>query len=518
MFAAIISSIACNKLEDVKTSVNNTTIDDSKIEFVKILSKAISSDVELREFIKSEALSQFDMDYDVFYPFVKDKIVHGGMSFRDILLVHSNEEQLSKIENDIPLLNILVPDWAWLGCFSVNNWDTSEDIAAVGYSDSQYNRMVYLNGECLGALEQDDLPLFPIILVKENERMKVSAVATRSGENCYEFVNEAFNKKKAIETKVDHSYYDRYLGNETADNFMPSSELDPLVIEAYNIFKNNKYAAHRDYIYYDMTETKTSGVRNVHVKEILHKIMIPNLDSRYLFDDENGTGDFNEHYGSISKYNDDLTDEELKNRIWIDGGLELQLSLAAASSDGNVQPYPIVVSASFNDLFTLNKTNVDFKHKTWFSRRLWVHTVDGRDHFIPKWFVINQDLGYMDIEKSSSTWYIIAHEIDSDEDDTYETTYKSTYMKNFKIDGSVGVDFGKINAKVGLGYGDSSTEEKQTKVTINIKKGSDYLGAGALNYMDPIISGPGKKNGVDGYYINLVQTNMVRMMILPKQI
>lgn len=54
-------------------------------DFAVILSKAINQEPELREFIRNEALKQFDKDHDVFYPFVKDAMVAGDKTFRDIL-------------------------------------------------------------------------------------------------------------------------------------------------------------------------------------------------------------------------------------------------------------------------------------------------------------------------------------------------------------------------------------------------------------------------------------------------
>jgi len=39
--------------------------------FAKILSSSLSSNEELREFIKATAIQQFDNDFDVFYPYVK---------------------------------------------------------------------------------------------------------------------------------------------------------------------------------------------------------------------------------------------------------------------------------------------------------------------------------------------------------------------------------------------------------------------------------------------------------------
>ena len=45
---------------------------DAQLKFAKLLSQAASSNVEVRSFLKKEALAQFDNDYDIFYPMIKD--------------------------------------------------------------------------------------------------------------------------------------------------------------------------------------------------------------------------------------------------------------------------------------------------------------------------------------------------------------------------------------------------------------------------------------------------------------
>lgn len=57
--------------------------------FAKALSAAVYQHGEMRSFIKDEALKQFDKDYDVFYPFVKDKEVAEGNHFVNICWIIS---------------------------------------------------------------------------------------------------------------------------------------------------------------------------------------------------------------------------------------------------------------------------------------------------------------------------------------------------------------------------------------------------------------------------------------------
>lgn len=70
-----ISSCTKHNIESQNACTIEFTPDEAKVEFAVVLSKAISQEKNLREFIKQEALKQFDMDYDVFYPYVKESIV-----------------------------------------------------------------------------------------------------------------------------------------------------------------------------------------------------------------------------------------------------------------------------------------------------------------------------------------------------------------------------------------------------------------------------------------------------------
>ena len=116
---------SCEK--ESKPSDCLTTNDVSLEQFSVLLSKAVYSEPDLREFIKSEALAKKDYDSDVFYPFVKDEIVDGTRTFEEILKQYDDGNVLQTVLARHPLLTIFVPDWSWIkdDCFSVENWDCS---------------------------------------------------------------------------------------------------------------------------------------------------------------------------------------------------------------------------------------------------------------------------------------------------------------------------------------------------------------------------------------------------------
>ena len=120
----LIAAMSCSKSEVALPKTDTINVTDATHEFSQILSRALTSESEMRDFIKTEALKQFDKDYDVFYPWVKDnEIANTGKTFKEVLQTYDTNSRLESIEESLPLLNIFVPDWSWIEAFSINDWD-----------------------------------------------------------------------------------------------------------------------------------------------------------------------------------------------------------------------------------------------------------------------------------------------------------------------------------------------------------------------------------------------------------
>lgn len=87
--------------------------DTAMVYFSKVLSKAVYERKDVREFLKKEAMEEFDMNSDVLYALVSNKMI-SNQSFRDILVSYSSEETIAAIEKSVPLLNILIPSFDFL--------------------------------------------------------------------------------------------------------------------------------------------------------------------------------------------------------------------------------------------------------------------------------------------------------------------------------------------------------------------------------------------------------------------
>lgn len=241
----------------------------------------------VRTFLKNEALKQYDRDYDVFYPYVKDRVIESGRSFRDILVSCSSESEIKTIENSVPLLTVMIPDLSSFDAFSVKTWNTSDEQLAVTYATGNDNSVFYADGDSLLELPNGNLPDFPFLVVKSNERMKiVSNAATRAGMiRQYDFSDPAFDGTKAHETRA--SYYDLESEETEPDDkpYLKASELDSRCIEAYNMFKNNKYLIDREYVYYNLSpQNPENGRLDPNIREKLYKFRISPTQYNELID------------------------------------------------------------------------------------------------------------------------------------------------------------------------------------------------------------------------------------------
>ncbi|WP_152572110.1 hypothetical protein [Jejuia pallidilutea] len=127
-------------------SLNLSKTDQLKVDFGRAFAQALKESPELRQFIKQEALKQFNKDYDVLYNLVKHKPVSGKPSTRqkngsvnslDGLMQNYFEEKgtLDDIQSQLPLLTVFVPKLPE-NSFSAESWDPNDpsQIPVVGVS------------------------------------------------------------------------------------------------------------------------------------------------------------------------------------------------------------------------------------------------------------------------------------------------------------------------------------------------------------------------------------------------
>ena len=459
--------------------------------FAKALSKAVSNSLDVRKFLKAEAVAQFDNDYDIFYPLVKNKIVYDKQSLRDILLSYCKDEnELVQIEQSLPLLNILVPDLSLFWDFNAEKWNVDDKEVSVICRDDKDNTL-YENGENIGKMTTGDIPDFPCLVVKNNERMKVSSVKTRSGEATYEFLSDAFDGSKR---KLQTRHYEEDINlqpTEDLEAYVNGSEIMSSVKDAWNEFKNVPNAYQRDYIYYGITKENKPGTLNRYIREKLYRFRIAaNAYSAINDPTQDPT------LQDTQKNKGYLTNEEIIQKIWTDGNFEFHFKSYISGEDSKeAMEAKLTFTINPRDAFSLEKIHLKHKNSTAFRQSKNFYTVDAKN-LRSKWIYPEKsdknadDLVFTlpwDLYNKSLSIFMFVEEWDKGQTITQEKSVVSEFVNkaDFSIEGSGSI--GKVSLSTKLGYVFSHTKTVSNKATIQTTVESDPLGTLYFQYNDPII-------------------------------
>lgn len=539
MLAASCNTAEPEQRDLISLTESSLSQNEAMSQFASILSKAAADNEDLRAFIHNQALEMFDNDYDVFYPFVKDMTVSGGKTFAQILSEYCTDDaQLQAIEAAVPKLTILVPDWAWLDAFSVNKWDTTDPEVLVGYAESGETRTLYKDGEA-NTLEEGEFPLSPTLIIKSNERMIASGV-TRSGERTFAFKYPEFDKRnnpKELQTRGRKWYDDdiEFPVSDSIGNFVPIEDIDPLVIGAYNEFKDGSIpnACQRDYIYYGMSKSnRDSGVLNTGIRERLYRFRLDAGSFGSLSDD---VKDPKLHADTTVKgKGNQLSKETLRILTWSGGAFDIKFDFYVACPDNNettITPFKsFIYSCRASDLFDFAKVHRRYKHQTLTAQGVYKYYFD-EENIKSKWFYPSnvQTLPKVwDIAKESSSLHIVVTEVDDSTTLEYKDTWKYKKSNNFNWSINPGIVIGKDSTKTsfkfdfGIGGNNGNTSDHEVTVSIRRTEKSDDLGSESLEFEKRIIQREDQKtiNGVlrTGYEVNPVSFGSLSVTLLPVNI
>lgn len=498
-------------------TINQAPLDQvtAQKKFAKALSKAVSNSLDVRKFLKAEAVAQFDNDYDIFYPLVKNKIVYDNQSLRDILLSYCKDEnELVQIEQSLPLLNILVPDLSLFWDFNAEKWNVDDKEVSVICRDDKDNTL-YENGENIGKMTTGDIPDFPCLVVKNNERMKVSSVKTRSGEATYEFLSDAFDGSKR---KLQTRHYEEDINlqpTEDLEAYVNGSEIMSSVKDAWNEFKNVPNAYQRDYIYYGITKENKPGTLNRYIREKLYRFRIAaNAYSAINDPTQDPT------LQDTQKNKGYLTNEEIIQKIWTDGNFEFHFKSYISGEDSKeAMEAKLTFTINPRDAFSLEKIHLKHKNSTAFRQSKNFYTVDAKN-LKSKWIYPEKsdknadDLVFTlpwDLYNKSLSIFMFVEEWDKGQTITQEKSVVSEFINkaDFSIEGSGSI--GKVSLSTKLGYGFSHTKTVSNKATIQTTVESDPLGTLYFQYNDPII-----RDEINGTYkLYNVSSGSVVATLLP---
>lgn len=516
----VVGFTSCVKqLEDsinYNDSVTSTlSLEEAQITFVRILSSAVANSEDLRVFLKAEALKKFDLDYDVFYPLTKNLIVDGSSSFRDILLMYTDERTLLEIEESLPTLTIMVPDFSWVSseCFNVKTWDTSLEYVAVSYDDSSNYHQLYYCGELLGNLPVLSYPSFPTLIVKSNERI-VANHDTKSGGLVYSFVDPYFDNSK--NTKASTIEGDLINGNAgtnlvSVDGDYVSHSLlysvSPETVYAYNYFGlGYGVGCQRDFIYYGMTSSSNSGgILNPFEKELLYRFSMSTAGLYAVsgLDDPNISEELHTGRGDRPEF------DEAVRRLWGNGDYEIRIDVYRGVGNSYTRVKSIPFSLSPNQVMYISKCHYTF---TWnfFGNNWSVYSIEASD-IQPKWVYVHDDDiplclindGWNLFGQSDNIWLSFS---EYDNDTTISTTREVTFKNTTNVQFGSGSD---ATLKTSLGV--TGEDVDRTTCNISVVDGSDSLGDCYVNYIDNVIT---NFTG-DGYYLRRYGTPLFSFSLIP---
>lgn len=449
--------------------------------FSNLLSKVLQQDIEVRRFLKAEALKKFDLDYDVLYQMVKNKIVSNNETFRQKLLKYvEDEKELLIFEEQLPLLTIYIPELP--SGFSAEKWNPEHEIPGVSTGAINNKRITYYmaNGSQLN--EKAELtPGFPLLVVKNNERVTLTENYHESDKNMkmqmgseqftYLFLSENFNGKTKSSKKTDVK----------TNSYCVNCILDSKVETAFNLWES--YGAsnmwQRDYIYYSISPSSPNGPLDTKYQETLTSIKFETGEQAYnKISDQAGDPYY---YGGPSGG-------------WSEGSFEFNLTVLISNTQG--------IGSTITKLFPVDPSSLFYIR--------YVHVGDNfyERRISPIEYNLNEPIAAWDIKNNGFAWKVIFSEVEPSQVTTYTQTHTSQFATNFGLD-----------LKIGLKFGTSSTYTNTSTYSVVTQLGDDQLGTGAMYFSDPVITYfdiiP---TGESSYTFKDVDTGWAFLTIQPKRV
>lgn len=483
----VIQSNSPNLLENAKTACLTL-----KKNFSSAFVKVLSTNEEVRTLIKNEALKQFDFDYDVLYQLIKDEKLKSGKSLEELLSKYLSREELEKINKELPTLTIFVPSLPE-GSFSAENWDIINEKPAVAVKVSEpCNVLVYYPSGEEEILPSGVIPGFPIVTIKENDRVvpnnpltrsiKGNTIANKTNGSNFKFINNIFDNSNNFPTKntsnreltttrnrpsaVETDQFTAY-PYETYKNYLKDNM--KRIIEAYDVYPDNT-GWQRDYVYYNISPTQDRGAFNYNYKEHLvgFKLVGDGLGVYNKISDQNEDPKVNFDKTYISSSTIRLAPD------WTDGEYEFQVLTYVGNKSAVGNEFRTMFRAKPTDLFKAVFKKTSGRPGT---------TQFVLENLTSLLYQLSLPLFEWNIKDYSSTIKIAIEEIDGVETQVLTTTTSTEFATNFSFDSNYGE-----TVKVGEKFGTSTKETKTISYQVTKSLGNDLLGEVIINFADPIIT------------------------------
>lgn len=496
------SLFSCSNEDEISKSVVNYEGADKVAlmkSFAKSLSAVVEESQEARALLKSEALKEFDKNYDVLWEELKNKSV-GDISFREYVEMKSSPELLDSIENVIPKLNILFPEIPLVDVSPESYNPAQSDLPVV--VPTKNANLLFFDGEFADSVDRGLFPSSHVLVVNENIRVEVDATpVTRGSSRSWHFTNEAYNGQKS----------------ETRSFAVKSSEAKEKIgskaISAFSYFNKDDESDYstslqRDYIYYGMTPDKQTGKLNNNIKEYLTSIRVDPKAYFTIADDKNDPTlktQFLTGTTSTLKESDSW---------WTQGCFNFHFQIVRES--GVVDKY---IPAKARDIWGVIAFNITYKiTRNRNSQVQWFYICP--DYIYSKTYYLENkiDLDKWRINEEALQRFVHVYEDDEEVSETETQNYEFTKLSTSKFNGEFKIGLGIKSADLNLSGGvssehsNSTTEKRTISYSRTTKKGADNLGSAVIYYYDPIII---ERYPSGSYIVNTYNTGIVEFSIVP---
>lgn len=432
-----------------------------KEKFAFSLMKSIKESPGLREIIKDETLKMFNKDYEVLVYTIKDYTLENGMTLEQTINQNADSNfQLSNLLRIEPTLTLLVPELP-LESFSAKKWNTQSEIPAVAIRTNYTNQVPLITPDLnLEMMPSDVIPGFPVIVVKNNERV----VSKLENPNIRDLKTTTVFEKDGIIMK----FWTDSFNNADKRKARLLIHPDRTLISAYTIYDEqspNLNGWQRDFIYYKIQPSSSNGPFIYDFKEHLRSFSM--------------TGDPTNAYNRISDQTGDPTfrnNHRINTSHWTGGFYEFKVRTIINAKNGVGNELINGFTVSPDDLFFL-------EYETYTKGTLfWEKTYYRLKNISNKTVYVDLPLINWDLDEYASSIKIEIEEVDLTITSVITDTRTVKFATNFGIDTALGV-----KTKIGLKFG-ASVETIQTQtVQKTFTQGNNFLGEAIVNFADKVI-------------------------------
>lgn len=510
LFGVMACLNSCDK-NDIVTTPQVTvkakvSKDQLKRQFALAFARVISENKDIRDIIKEEAIKKIDYDYDVLYQLVRGRKDKDNHTIEENILKYLSADSLSLIIHSLPTLTIFVPELPE-EAFSAEIWNTDKMIPEVAVHLSSTNQVPIFDksgNETL--LNPNEIPLFPVIVIKENERIVInnSPFTRQIAGNQINgvglmFADDIFNNNpQEAQTRTRRESGDRGGTTRPGDSYIPTMDSRFRILkEAY---KNNINGWQRDYVYYGIHPSNPNGPFNNQYRECIWGFE--------MLGDPNGV---------LKKISDQPDEPQFINSNWTDGEFEFQVKTYVGSKTAVGNELITYFRISPSKLFGL-KRDINRGSREINGGTRPIYTISS----LTNNRVLFRDpipLFPWNLEDFSSSIKISIEEVDATQVIRQLTSTDTEFAANFDYDFLKG-----DNIKMGPKFGASAKIKRTVTYEVTTTAGNDELGQVIVNFGDPILKDttamafPPDRRRDPPYYLNMTPqytTGWYRVYIAP---